>query len=315
MKTEVVFIGITMVFLGCVILYEYGSPKADHGRVEITPETLSIGKTNPTLWLFYNTSDVNSRHWRDCGARSSYAINIPLLNLLYERIVRMNGKQYNVRVLNGLSAVAEVLGGWEHLPKRLQKDKARIYVAEEDWIRTALLAKFGGLWLSPSVCALRPFGALPKDRIVTFGQDAGSGSCIWVPTPGNPIFVEWEKRIRRRLEEQTGGFQIRGDSASDWQELVEESKGPLPAVGGQTFEVRPLEELARSKRGKKLELEDIFATGTEGRLTFDIPPGAKYLVIPYHDLLERSAWGWVLRMSEEQILSSDLALSHILSRK
>jgi hypothetical protein len=39
------------------------------------------------------------------------------------------------------------------------------------------------------------------------------------------------------------------------------------------------------------------------------------MVIPYHDLLERSAWGWVLRMSEEQILSSDLALTHILSRK
>jgi hypothetical protein len=312
MKAEVVFIGITMVFLGCVILYEYGSPKADHRRVEITPETLLIGKTNPTLWLFYNTSDVNSRHWLDFGARSSYAINIPLLNLLYERIIQLNGKQYNVRVLSGLSAVAEVLGGWEHLPSRLQKEKARVYVAEEDWIRTAILAKFGGLWLSPSVVALRPFGKMPTDRVVSFGQDADSRfNCLWVPAAGNPIFVEWEKRIRRRLEEQTGGFQIRGDSASDWQELIDE-----PCAEGQTLEARPLEELSRSKRtNKKLQLEDIFATGTEGRLPFEIPAGAKYMVIPYHDLLDRSAWGWVLRMSEDQIMSSDLALSHILSRK
>jgi len=310
MKTEVVFIGITMVFLGCVILYEYGSPKANHGRVEITPETLTIGKTNPTLWLFYNTSDVNSRHWLDFGARSSYAINIPLLNLLYERIILMNGKQYNVRVLSGLSAVAEVLGGWEHLPSRLQKEKARIYVAEEDWIRAAILAKFGGLWLSPSVVALRPFGKLPKDSVVTFGQDADSGfNCIWVPTAGNPIFIEWEKRIRRRLEQQTGGFQIRGDSASDWQELSDSEY-----ASGQILEVRPLEELSRNKKGTKLELEHIFATGTEGRLPFEVPCNAKYMVIPYHDLLDRSAWGWVLRMSEEQILSSDLALSHILAK-
>jgi hypothetical protein len=311
MKTEVVFIGITMVFLGCVILYEYGSPKPDHGRVEITPETLTIGTNNPTLWIFYNTSDVNARHWLDFGARSSYAINIPLLNLLYERIVQLNGRQYNVCVLNGLTAVAEVMGGWEHLPSRLQKEKARVYVAEEDWIRTAILAKFGGLWLSPSVVALRPFGSLPTDRVITFGQDADSGfNCVWVPTARNPIFIEWEKRIRRRLEEQTGGFQIRGDSASDWRELSGET-----CANHQTLEARPLEELSRSKRGKKLELEDIFATGTEGRLPFDIPSSATYMVIPYHDLLERSAWGWVLRMSEKQILSSDLALSHILLRK
>jgi hypothetical protein len=311
MNDEVVFIGITMVFLGCVILYEYGSPRPTYPRVEITPETLKIGSGNPTLWLFYNTSEVNSRHWLDFGARSSHAINIPLLNILYNRIVTLNGQTYTVRVLTGTSSVAEALGGWEHLPKRLQREKARVYVAEEDWIRTAILAKFGGLWLSPYVVSLRPIGPLPKDAVVTFGQDADSGyTCLWVPTPNNPMFLEWEKRIRRRLEEQTGGFQIRGDSASDWKELVGES-----CAVGQVLEARPLDELARNRRtNKKLELEDIFASGTEGRLPFQINSEAKYLVIPYHDLLERSAWGWVLRMSENQILSSDLALSHIVSK-
>jgi hypothetical protein len=311
MKASIVFIGITMAFLGSIILYEFGSPRPTYPRVEITPETLAIGKTNPKLWLFYNTSDVNARHWLDFGARSSYAINIPMLNIFYERIVSMNGKNYTVEVLNGLSSVAELLGGWEHLPTRLQKEKARVYVAEEDWIRTAILAKFGGLWLSPSVVTLRPFDRLPNDAIVTFGQDADSGfTCLWVPSGGNPMFIEWEKRIRERLETQTGGFQIRGDSASDWKELV----GHACAVG-QTLEARPLEELARSKRtNKKLELEDIFASGTEGRLPFEITQEAKYLVVPYNDLLERSSWAWVLRMSEKQIMSSDLAISHILSR-
>jgi hypothetical protein len=311
MNNEVVFIGITMVFLGGIILYEFGSPRPTYPRVEITPRTLAIGNDNPTLWLFYNTSDVNSRHWLDFGARSSHAIQIPLLNILYNRIVSMNGQTYTVRVLTGTASVAEALGGWEHLPSRLQREKARVYIAEEDWIRTAILAKFGGLWLSPYMVALRPFGPLPKDSVVTFGQDADSGfSCLWVPKAGNPIFIEWEKRIRRRLEEQTGGFQIRGDSASDWKELVEES-----CAIGQQIEARPLDELARNRRtNKKLELEDIFASGTEGRLPFKINSEAKYLVIPYHDLLQRSAWGWVLRMSEKQVMASDLALTHILSR-
>jgi len=291
-----------MALLGAIAMYEFGSLRPT-AQVEIVPEHLTIGTSNPTLWLFYNTSEVNARHWLDFGARSSYAINIPLLNMLYERIVTLNGKPYNVRVLSGLESVAELFGGWEHLPSRLRKPKARVYVTEEDWIRTAILAKFGGLWLSPYVVALQPFGKLPT-KITTFGQDADSGfTCMWVPSANDPAMIDWEKRIRSRLETQTGGFQLRGDAASDWKDLDCGS------------EVRIFDELSRNTRtNKKLELEDIFASGTGGNLTFAIPPEAKYLVIPYHDLLKRSSWEWVLRMSEQQILSSDLALSHILSR-
>lgn len=301
-------VGLTMVLLGSIAIYEYGSLRPT-AQVEITPGHLTIGASHPPLWLFYNTSEVNARHWLDFGARSSYAINIPLLNMLYERIVMLNGRTYTVRVLNGLESVAELFGGWEHLPSRLQKPKARVYVAEEDWIRTAILAKFGGLWMSPYVVALRPIGELPKS-ITVFGQDADSGfSCFWVPEPNNPSLIAWEKRIRERLETQVGGFQIRGDAMSDLKEIAQNQ---LP--GELVF--RPMDELSRNERtNKKLELEDIFASGTGGRLTFTIPAEAKYLVIPYQDLLERSSWAWVLRMSEEQILSSDLALSHILARR
>jgi len=296
-------VGLTIVLLGSIAIYEYGSLRPT-AQVEITPEHLKIGASHPPLWLFYNTSEVNARHWLDFGARSSHAINIPLLNMLYERIVMLNGQTYTVRVLNGLESVAELFGGWEYLPTRLQKPKARVYVAEEDWIRTAILAKFGGLWMSPYVVALRPLGKLPK-TITAFGQDADSGfSCFWVPEPNNPTLIAWEQRIRERLETQVGGFQIRGDAVSDLKELAREL----------TF--RPMDELSRNERtNKKLQLEDIFASGTGGRLTFTIPPEAKYLVIPYHDLLERSSWAWVLRMSEEQIMSSDLALSHILASR
>ena len=311
MKTEYILTGLTMVLLGSIVLYEFVSPKPMWPRTEITPETLRMGLSNPPLWLLYNTSDINSRHWLDFGARTSHAIQIPLLNILYERIVTMNGQTYTVHVLNGLESVAELLGGWDKLPTRLQNTKARVYVTEEDWIRTAILAKFGGLWLSPSTVTLRPFAPLPN-AVVAFGQDADSGfHCLWVPAPGNPIFVAWEARIRNRLETQTGGFQIRGDSASDWKELLNE-----PCAEGVNVEIRPTEELSRNRRtNKKLELEDIFASGTEGRLPFQIPAECTYLVVPYQDLLERSSWAWVLRMSESQILSSDLAISHILSKR
>ena len=41
---------------------------------------LKRGMDKPAIWLYYDTSDVNSRQWLDFGARSSRALNIPFLN-------------------------------------------------------------------------------------------------------------------------------------------------------------------------------------------------------------------------------------------
>lgn len=279
---------------------------------EITSEMLTIGMNRPIIWLFYNDSDVNSRNWSDFMARSSRAINIPLLNLCYETITKANGDKYRIEVVGGLQGVAERLGGWSALPSSLRNPKARVAIAEEDWIRSALLAKFGGLWLSPSVICLKGFGDLTSDKVVAFGQDEeplyGSDvpgfRALWSPLPNHPILVEWEHRIRNRLENQLGGRQVRGDSKSDWAEFV---------ANGAACEHRIKEELGRDARtNKSLDLENILASGTGGRLPFKIPDTAVYIPIPYNDLLNRRNFGWILRSSEQQIMESDLAIRYIL---
>lgn len=280
--------------------------------VEITPEMLKLGMHLPVIWLFYNDSDVNSRNWSDFMARSSNVINIPLLNLCYNSILKANGDKYLIQVVGGLQGVAERLGGWEAMPVFMRNPKGRVGVAEEDWIRTALLAKYGGLWLSPSVVCLKGFGDLPTDKVVAFGQDQESlyGSdvpgfrALWSPMPDHPIFVEWEQRIRDRLDNQLGGRQVRGDCKSEWAEFM--------AVGA-FGELRTKEELGRDPRtNKTLDLENLLASGTGGRLPFAIPETAVYVPIPYNDLLNRRNFGWILRNSEKQIMESDLAIRYIL---
>jgi hypothetical protein len=185
---------------------------------------------------------------------------------------------------------------------------------EEDWIRAAVLSKFGGLWCSRSIVALKGFGDLPKDRIVAFGQDSvpmyGSAvpgfRCLWSPRAGDPMFVEWEKRCRDRLENQLGGRQFRGDAKTDWVDFTTAKLSP--------YEVMYKEELGRDPRtNKNLELEDLLAAGTQGRLPFTVPSCAVYVPIPYADLLDRRFYGWILRLSEEQVLESDLVVSHLLA--
>ena len=311
-REQILLVGFGILAVGFAAYWEaMVAYKLRNKGAEITPETIQIGLKNPPLWIFYNDSDVNSRFWADFGARSSHVINVPIMNLFYESIVKANGKQYRVEVIGGLQGVATLLGK-DSMPKPLQNLRASVGTAQEDWIRTAVLAKYGGLWLSPSVVALKGFGHLPDDKIVAFGQDDVSTysspvpgfRALWVPGQANPMMVEWEKRIRDRLENQLGGLQIRGDAKSDWYELCHSK---------ESVEIRRDYELSRNIRTqKKLQLEDLFATVSGTDIPFEIPSCAKYIVVPHEDLLRRTMFSWVLRNSEKQILESDMAISKIL---
>ena len=315
MKTEqIVVLGLGVLLVAAAAAWEVASGLPRKQGVEITLETLMVGTDRPPIWVFYNDSEVNSRQWSDFMARSSRVLNIPLLNLCYETITKHNGDKYRIEVIGGLQRVAELLGGWDKMPQYMRNPRARVSAPEEDWIRAAILAKFGGLWLSPSVVCLKPFGELPQERIVFFGQDDdpmyGSAvpgfRAVWAPFPNLPLFAEWEKRCRTRLDWQLGGRQARGDAKSDWVDLT---------LGGDKADVRVRDELGRDPRtNKRLDLEHLFASGTQGRLPFDIPAEAVYVPIPYNDLLDRRMFGWILRSSEEQIMESDIAIRYVLEK-
>jgi hypothetical protein len=279
---------------------------------------LKRGLDKPTIWLYYDVSDVNSRNWMDFGSRSSRALNLPFLNLCYETIVKQNKKDYKIEVISGLSGVAELLGGWNHLPPGLRDPISPVNEAELNYIRSAILAKYGGLWLSPYSICIKPFGKLPDNKVVFFGTDLDetySGSqgttvpgfrCIWSPKPEHPLFKEWASICYTRVAEKRGGDQIRGDAKWDWVRLSDTYSGYGIIVDANS-------EGMRKKDGKRIQLEDLLAAGIDGNLPFDIYNYTIYVSFPWPELRDREAFGWFLRMSEEQILSSDIAVKYLLT--
>ena len=277
---------------------------------------LKRGMDKPTIWLYYDTSDVNTRQWLDFGARSSRALHIPFLNLCYETIVKQNQDNYRIEVIGGLGGVAELLGGWNELPPGLRDPIAPVNETELTYIRTAILAKYGGLWLSPSSICLKGFGALP-DKVVFFGTDldesyAGSDGtnipgfrALWSPYPKHPMFEEWRMTIYSRVAQKRGGDQIRGDDKWDFVRFTTDyvHTGIIvdPAVEGM-----------RKKDGKRIQLEDLLATGTEGKLPFDVCGYTVYIPFPWKELRDRSMFGWFLRMSEDDIMNSDISVKYLL---
>lgn len=270
------------------------------------------GIDKPTIWLYYNDSDVNSRDWLDFGARSTRVLNLPFLNLCYETILRHNSDKYKIEVIGGLTGLLERLG---ELPGTLADPRMVVNQPELDWIRAAVLAKYGGLWLTPSAIVRQAFGPLPEDKNIFFGTDlddtvAGSDGttvpgmrAIWAGRSGHSTFVAMEAAARKRLDEKAGGLQVRNDAKWDYLAFAAKDKDTL---------VRPYEELGRSgQSGKRLQVEDILASGTEGNLPFTVGPQVIYTPILMEEITKRRNFGWFLRLSEDQILESDLAVSHL----
>ena len=305
-----------------IVAATYAFFYSDH-LLQINPFTdkklLERGMERPVIWLYYDDSDVNTRQWADFGARSSRALNLPFLNLCYETIVRKNQNEYRIEVIGGLAGAATLLGGWDQLPPGLRDPKAPVNESEMNYLRAAVLAKHGGLWLSPYCVCMRGFGVLPKDKTVFFGTDleetfAGSAGtsvpgfrAVWSPRPQHPLFVEWAAVTYTRVAQKRGGDQIRGDAKWDFVRFSTE----YVQTG---IDVDPNAECMRKRNGKRIQLEDLLASGTDGRLPFEVGAHQVYVPFPWTELRDREMFGWFLRMSESQIMESDLAVKYLLEQ-
>ena len=161
---------------------------------------------------------------------------------------------------------------------------------------------------------LKPFPEIPQDKVVFFGTDgdatyAGPGGTalpslyvIGAGRKNHPVFEKWAQASFERLDKRMGGQQIRGDAKWDYTAFA--SKHP-DTVNYPTL------ELSRRPDGKRIQLEDLLAAGQQGDLRFHVSEAAVYCPLPWPELRERRMFGWFLRMNEDQILGSDLAIADL----
>lgn len=274
-------------------------------------DLLLEGTDNPTLWLYYDQSDVNSRWWQDFGSRSSRVLHTPFLNLCYQSIATHCGQTYNIRVIAGLTDLATLLGGWEELPKSLQNPLASVQQAEMNYIRAKLLKTYGGLWVTPSCIFVKDMPDFKESKEVIFtGMDtkdmlsdsegtlAPGTQVMYSPRKEHPIFIELERLSRERLERREGGMQFRHDISNDLRDVMRDYSGKYVYISSLEFSRKP--------NGQRIELEDLLAQGQ-----MPICSKAVYVPVYWYELKRRSNFAWFLRLSEDQIMSSELVVSKL----
>jgi hypothetical protein len=276
----------------------------------------------PIIWVYVDDSDVNMRFWSDYGSpagraefpqggRSSEALNIPFLNLCYGTIQVGAGSNYRVELISGVADAIQKLGGAGHVPDRLLGAKV-LTPLDMTYIRTAILERYGGLWAPLSSIFLRPVPVLPADSVVFFGTykgDTYSGvggspgnAYIWSPRAGHPMMVRWADMLQRRMEEENGGSWVRGSDAQDMAAFLQDGSAVASATA----------VLDRKPNGKTIGIEDWMSHGTGGDLPFVLNTDAFVAHVDYEELVRRRAYGWFLKLGEEEILGSDLVISHVL---
>jgi hypothetical protein len=311
MKDWIMPFSITLVAVIALTLGATVSHHLVHKNPFEAKDLFEHGMNMPVIWIFYDTSILNARNYSDFNARSSRAINLPFLNLCYESIAKHNSANYRIESISGLAGLADKLGGWDNLPSKLQNPLVTLEPTDLAWIRAAILAKYGGLWVAPSTICLKPFGTLPAkpvffgtDTEETFAGTAGTTvpnfQVAWSPAPSHTLWAAWEAKSKQRLDSSAGGDTAR--SAHKWEYLALTEMYP-------DFEVRPLSELGRKgAAGRRIQIEDLLSAGQEGVLPFEMGALVTYVALPWPELRDRRAFGWFLRMSESQIAESDLVI-------
>jgi hypothetical protein len=261
-------IGFLLLFLviGAILFMRYKTREEQTFMVE--------DPSKPYLWLYYDTTQVNSRLWVDFGARSSRALNMPYLNLCYESVLK-NADAYNVKVLKGLESIAEMLGGWENLPEDIRTPVAVLNPRQKEWIRTEVLRAKGGMWLDPSVIVLKP---IPVPEVNTFW---GITDDIMIATPAALRENKWFALYVKKDE--------------------------MDAKSVQDTRI-----LQRKSNSKRIEIEDLMASLRDGTpAPFEVPADTIFVPIPSDELQRLRKTQWFLRMSEDQIMKSPLMISKI----
>jgi hypothetical protein len=120
---------------------------------------------------------------------------------------------------------------------------------------------------------------------------------MYSPAPNHPVFAYLEKVALARIEKQEGGRQFRGDIKWDLREVMNCNKD---------IEYLPECEFFRKENGRRIQLEDLLGTSI-----VPVNPKACFIPLPNKELEERRNFEWFLRMSEEQIIDSDLYISKL----
>jgi len=259
----------------------------------------------PFIWLHIDY-DLNARQWLDFGSRNSRNLNRPYIKLCLQQMVKMNGYDFNIVIIDDTS-FKDLIPRWEidlvNTPEPLKTHLRTLSLIK-------LLYHYGGIICPPSFFSIKKLlGVFNLNESFVFETAQNYGDTIhFYPSLlfiGGKKMSNTIKNIMVFLE---------GMQRDDYYSLMKFHK--LTSEYVKTLrEKDEITLLDGSKIGIKTKNnESININHLVEDSDIVLAPNALGLYIPQEELEERTRYNWITYISKNELLTSDTFMGKTFSK-
>jgi hypothetical protein len=266
----------------------------------------------PILWVHIPYSK-NAREWDSFGSRMTLNLNQPYLNLTVKSIMDKCGKSFHVCLIDD-ETFANLLPGWDLDITKVGEPIAG-YIRQLGMMN--LLYNYGGMIVPPGFICLKNLKNLYEDgtkkdhmfMCETSNRSKSADVLSHAPSTKfmgaekeNPIIFDAIKYIERLISDDQSSQPLVSDVINSWFIQQYMAKRDIELVSGRKIGTKLTND-------KPLGLEELFASDNE-----NLPNAGYGILIPSDEVLIRKNYQWFARMSEKDILDSDMVVSNYFNQ-
>jgi hypothetical protein len=273
-------------------------------------ENVTLEKSKkPILWI-YVPHEYNARNWSSFGSRSSFDVNQPYLYLTVKSIIRMCSSSFTICIIDD-NSFERLLDNWQlnlsRIPEPVRENVIKLGVMK-------LLYKYGGLLCPISFLCMRDLISLYNQGISqnkmflceTLDENITSTSFTFYPNmmfSGSPkentILGQFINFLERTIStDYTAESKFLG-SYDRWCEARIKSN-EMNLISGRLIGTKTISDQA-------IRIEDLM-----GNTYLKLDDTTYGILIPAKDLLNRRKYEWFTRMSEQQVMESNIIIGNYL---
>jgi len=267
------------------------------------PDTLgALSVTRPILWIPIVYSH-NSRNWSSFGSRSSYDLNQPYIYLVVKSIISYCKDSFHICLVDDKS-YKRLMPDWRYepstTPEPVMEHARKLAIIK-------LLRIYGGMTVPPSFLCLRNLDELysqsisnksdmfvceERNRTSLDATDYVTGVSVMGCRPNSEAMRELESFYDNAIvKDHTRDIDMSNKLGTMCNNLIR--IGKATRVNAELLGMR-------DRAGKKVDVEDLM-----GNSFIEFTSHAYGILLPANEILTRTAYQWFVRLSAEQVLTSN----------